>query len=78
MALDPLMRGRRPWFINRLPHSAHRQMQKKVGFEVCAAMLQEKSSEITRAQLANEFKTLSDQDMSTAGALFVAMKAPAQ
>lgn len=73
-----LMRGRRPWFINRLPHSVHLQMQMQAGFELCAEMLQEKPSEITRGQLASQFKFLTDQDMSTAGALFVVMKAPKQ
>ena len=69
-----LMRGRRPWFINRLPYSVHLQMQKQIGFELCAEILQEIPSEIGRRQLASEFKFLTDQDMSTAGALFVMMK----
>lgn len=70
-----VMRGRRPWFINRLPYSMHLQMQRQVGFEVCAEMIQKMPSEITRGQLANQFQFLTDQDMSTAGALFVVTKA---
>jgi hypothetical protein len=69
------MRGRRPWFINRLPYSVHLQMQRQVGFELCAEMIQKVPSEITRGQLASQFQFLTDQDMSTAGALFVVMKA---
>lgn len=71
-----LMRGRRPWFVNRLPHSKHRQMQQQAGFEVCAETLQEQKSGINRTQLASQFKSLTDKDMTTAGALFISMKVP--
>jgi glycosyltransferase involved in cell wall biosynthesis/SAM-dependent methyltransferase len=73
-----LMRGRRPWFVNRLPHSSHLQMQQQAGFDVCVEMLQAQASGITRSQLAKEFKFLSDQDMNIAGAFFVSMKPPSK
>lgn len=70
-----LMRGRRPWFVNRLPHSTHREMQHQAGFKLCAEILQEQESGINRAQLSRQFKSMSDKDMTTAGAMFVSIKA---
>ena len=69
-----LMRGRRPWFVNRFPHSTHQKIQKETGFKVRAEILQEQMQGIKRAQLSNKFNFLSDQDMVTAGAMIVSMK----
>lgn len=69
-----LMRGRRPWFVNRLPYSAHQKMQRDAGFTILADMPQVKESGIARSQLAEDFKMLSDADLCTAGACFVSVK----
>lgn len=71
-----LMRGRRPWFVNRLPFSAHQLLQQEAGLKVLADAQQTKEQGITRHQLARDFQLLSDKDLSTAGALFVSMQAP--
>lgn len=69
-----LMRGRRPWFVNRLPYSAHQQIQREAGFTLFADMPQIQEGGITRTQLARDFKSLSDADLRTAGALFVSVR----
>jgi len=70
-----LMRGGRPWFINRQPCSAHISMAKQVGFTICAEIKQSSSPGILREQLAGRFKALSDRDLLTAGIFLLASKA---
>lgn len=69
-----VMRGCRPWFVNRQPHSAHLKMQVQAGFEICAEILDERKSEMSRKQLAKKFRMLSDKDLATAGAMLVSRK----
>lgn len=69
-----IMRGRRPWFVNRLPYSAHQHMQKDTGFTIFADAPQLQEDGIARNQLAGNFKLLSSTDLHTAGAMFVSVK----
>ena len=69
-----LMRGRRPWFVNRLPHSAQRKLQEDAGFSTLAEILRKGAHGIKRSQLATPFRGLSDQDLVTAGAMLVSRK----
>ena len=69
-----LMRGRRPWFVNRVANSEHRRMQKEAGFEIRAEILQTDSGGIARSQLDSRFRTMTDEDLTTAGAFFVSVK----
>lgn len=69
-----LMRGRRPWFVNRLPHSVQRKLQEGTGFSILAEILQKGVPGIKRSQLSTQFRGLSDQDFVTAGAMLVSRK----
>lgn len=69
-----LMRGARPWFLNRVPHSRHRQLQEAAGFRILGDSPQRLEGGISRAQLARDFGALSDDDLGTAGAFFVSMR----
>ena len=69
-----LMRGRRPWFVNRLPYSAHQQMLQEAGFKILHEIQQTQEDGIARNQLAEQFKSLSDADIRTAGTLFVSVR----
>ncbi len=69
-----LMRGRRPWFLNRIPHSAHFQMQRDAGLDVCQDLRQIQSGGIARHQLSRDFRSLSDSDLHIAGTLLVSVK----
>jgi SAM-dependent methyltransferase len=71
-----LMRGGRPWFINRQPCSMHLRLVKQAGFSLGAEIRQFGSLGISRRQLANRFKTLSENDLTTAGILVLASKSP--
>lgn len=69
-----LMRGRRPWFVNRVPHSAQRKLQANAGLNILAEILQKGGHGISRSQLVTPFENLSDQDLVTAGAMLVSKK----
>jgi SAM-dependent methyltransferase len=68
-----LVRGARPYLINRLPHSAHVRAIEGAGF----LMIREEAQRGTpprRAQLANTFSELTDSDLETRGAYVQAVK----
>jgi SAM-dependent methyltransferase len=69
-----LIRGRRPWLINRLPCSAHVELMQRAGFHVIA---QEKcyDTPLSRDDLSAEFSALSDEDLRTSAAFVQAVKA---
>ncbi len=69
-----LIRGRRPWFVNRLSNSAQRQLQENNGLSILAEILQKGVRGIKRSHLASPFRNLSDQDLITAGAMLVSQK----
>jgi hypothetical protein len=70
-----LMRGGRPWFINRQPCSIHIRIASQVGFTIRAEIKQSGSLGISRKQLGRSFKSLSDSDLVTAGVFILASKA---
>lgn len=69
-----LMRGGRPWFINRQPCSTHNGLVNQAGFIVHAEIKQSACSDISRGQLATRFEQLSESDLTTAGVLVLASK----
>lgn len=69
-----LMRGGRPWFINRQPCSTHLSLVKQVGFSLCAEIKQFGSVGISRRQLAGYFQSLSESDLKTSGIFILANK----
>lgn len=69
-----LMRGSRPWFINRQPCSTHIDFVKQTGFSLRAQITQRGNCGILRKQLANEFQKLSESDLLTAGIFLLASK----
>jgi SAM-dependent methyltransferase len=69
-----LMRGGRPWFINRHPCSTHIALANKTGFNIHAEIMQSGSIGITRKELAHGFGALSESDLNTAGVFILASK----
>ena len=69
-----LMRGGRPWFINRQPCSTHISLINQADFKVHAEIKQSACSGISRGQLATRFEELSENDLITAGVLVLASK----
>jgi len=69
-----LMRGGRPWFINRQPCSVHLGLVKRVGLKLCVEVRQFGNLGISSRQLANGFQTLSESDLKTSGVFIMAKK----
>lgn len=69
-----LMRGKRPFLINRYPYSKHRELLKKHGFEIVGEKKSFNKSGIKRGQLAREFLDLTDEDLATDVVFFQALK----
>jgi len=69
-----LIRGKRPYFINREPHSVHISYLNKVGFNIVCDIKIKSESNIDRNKLAPEFHTISEDDLTTSGAFVIAAK----
>ena len=65
--------GRRPYLLNRAPHSEHLRLLRKAGFALVREAPQRCASSLTRSQLAAPFRALSDDDLTTCGAHMVAV-----
>lgn len=69
-----LIRGGRPYLLNRMPHSGHQRLLAASGFDIATAAQTKTDSTILRTELAPAFRDLSDDDLTTSGALFQAAK----
>lgn len=69
-----LVRGRRPWLINRAPYSTHLALLERFGFRLVYAQPASLPNSLRQAQLARRFRTLSESDLTTAGVFIVAQK----
>lgn len=68
-----MMRGRRPWFLNRQPHSVHMDMLKRAGFRVVGNDSHELDSGISRKSLARSLRHMTDTDLVTSSAFIVSV-----
>ena len=74
-AVWTLIVGKRPYLINREPHSTHVQLLRKHGFEiVCDLQNYRPEQSIVRSQLAGRFEHLTEDDFTCAGAFLQAKK----
>lgn len=69
-----MIRGRRPYFINRMPLSEHLSCTRRAGFEVLHLIKTKCDSGISPNQLARRFRNLSVDDLQTIEAMIVARK----
>jgi hypothetical protein len=69
-----LIRGKRPYLLNRAPYSEHVRMQEVEGFNIVFAKRVRAKSNIGRKRLAYRFRTLSDDDFTTSGAYILSVK----
>jgi SAM-dependent methyltransferase len=67
-----LMRGKRPYLINREPFSAHLRLIRDMGFAEPHTRVREASSGIARSELAKRYRQLPDSDLVTDCALIQA------
>lgn len=68
-----LIRGNRPYYVNRAPLSEYLSLFKEAGLDVVGVEPVLKDG-LTRNEVAPEFKTLPDSDFKTSAALLVAVK----
>ena len=69
-----LMRGRRPYTLNREPHSKHVRLMHSLGFEVDCDLCTEDRSGLPREAVNRRFARLSDRDWATRNCYVVAVK----
>ena len=67
-----LIRGKRPYLLNRVPHSTHIKLLNETNFEISCDLKIKTSSEIDRKELAPRFKNMSEDDLTTSGAFIQA------
>ncbi|MBE0565785.1 MAG: hypothetical protein IH621_07520 [Krumholzibacteria bacterium] len=66
-----VVRGRRPYLINRLPLSGHLDLIRDAGTEVVAVLARARSGGIPRRDLAEPWRSLGDDDLNCAEAFIV-------
>jgi hypothetical protein len=69
-----LLKGRRPYLLNREPYSRHLSILNEEGFQVVYDRTVKLESNLTREDLASRFKSISDDDLTTSGAFIQAVK----
>lgn len=69
-----LIRGGRPYLINREPYSTHVRLLEQCGFQVAHALRRTDTTGIGRARLAARFRGLSDEDLTTRSAFILARR----
>jgi hypothetical protein len=71
-----VVRGRRPYLLNRIGLAAHLQLQAERGFELKSLVRDRREATLPRARLAAEFRQDSEEDRATASAAFIAVRGP--
>jgi SAM-dependent methyltransferase len=69
-----LIVGKRPYLLNRLPHSQHLKYLNEVGFKVKCDLIYRLPSKIDSVDLAQGFKYLDDDDLTASTAFIQAVK----
>ena len=70
-----LIRGNRPYLLNRAPHSEHLRWLRQCGFKIRSEIKVKMPSAIRRKELQGRFRALSEDDLTTGIALIQAQKA---
>jgi hypothetical protein len=69
-----LLRGGRPFWLNREPHSTHLRLLESAGFEIVADIKTPGEAPMDRVALAPRFRNLSSEDLATRAACVLAAK----
>jgi len=69
-----LIRGNRPYLLNREPCSTHLRLFAENGFQIVVEERSPLSSRLQRSQLARRFRKMPEQDLTTAGLYVVGQK----
>lgn len=66
------LRGRQPYFLNRMTHGDHACCLREAGFELAVEERVRRDSAIDRADLSARFRRIGEEDLTTSGGYFVA------
>ncbi len=69
-----LLRGRRPYLLNREPHSTHLRLIRESGLQLVNEIRARSEPAVPRDKLAPRYRELSDNDLTTSGAFVQATK----
>ncbi len=69
-----LIKGKRPYMLNREPYSKHIGLMKENGFSLTGQQVHRSSSRIGRDRLAARFSHVTDDDLTTSSAFIQAVK----
>lgn len=69
-----VMRGNRPYFVNREPLAAHVRLIREAGFDVLRVLRCPLAGGIERRRLAPRWQGISDEDHSTESGFIVARR----
>lgn len=69
-----LMMGKRLFMINQAPRSIHQELLRATGFKVVSELEYHRDDGIRRAQLAQRWSDISDEDLSCSGLFVLARK----
>lgn len=69
-----IIRGKRPYLINREPHSRHISILIEEGFDIVCDQIVKSESRLKINDLSNKFKFLSNDDLVTSGSFIQAVK----
>ena len=69
-----MIKGRRPYLINREPCSTHLRIMEKAGLDIVSIERKRRTSRLERTQLADRFSHLTEDDLTTAGVYVIAKK----
>lgn len=69
-----MVRGARPYLVNRQPHSAHLRAMTNAGFEILTVLPVERNDGLPREKLAQSHRDLPEADLTVAGAFILAKK----
>ncbi len=69
-----IIRGNRPYLLNREPHSTHIKLLAEEGFKIVCDKESKAKSIYKRQQLAPRFRSISEEDLETAGVFLQAVK----
>ena len=69
-----LIKGKRPYLLNREPHSAHISILNEEGYKIVCDKKIKSESTLNRNRLASRFKFILDDDLTCSGAFIQARK----
>lgn len=69
-----VIKGKRPYLLNREPLSTHLTMQPNYGFEVLNVLRIRSATPALREKLAKKFANISEEDLITSSAYIFAVK----